>query len=177
MKKFLHLLTIAGCAGLSLMLLVGTAAALEQSASPYGYANVGYAGQQQYGGCNPSYQPNQMGQVNGGVSGCGMNDWSRNPGATEYCTKWIAGHWVSVKVMVPGRWEYRPVWIPGYPTTQYQWVRGFWQTTGYHTQPDVYVWGSQNAGWYGMPTPYYQPASGGYFTPQGVWVGSTQSGY
>ncbi len=103
-------------------------------------------------------------------SGCGGLDLSRYPGSTEYCTRWIPGHWAQVRVMVPGRWIYRPVWIPPQPRTQYRWVKGFWQTTGYNVRPDVYVWGTQNGGFYGVPYNMYQASGGGYFTPQGVWI-------
>lgn len=96
--------------------------------------------------------------------------YQRQQVATEYCTRWIAGHWVQVRVMVPGRWEYRPVWIPGYPTTRYQWVQGFWQTTASNARPDVYIWSSPNGGLWGVPYQTYQNAGGGYFTPEGVWV-------
>lgn len=97
-----------------------------------------------------------------------MPQYNQTP--TEYCTRWIAGHWVQVRVMVPGRWEYRPVWVPGYPTARYQWVQGFWQTTASNTRPDVYVWSSPNGGLWGVPYQTYQNAGGGYFTPEGVWV-------
>ena len=93
-----------------------------------------------------------------------------NQPVTEYCTRWIAGHWVQVRVMVPGRWEYRPVWIPGYPTARYQWVKGFWQPTASNARPDVYIWSSPNGGLWGVPYQTYQNAGGGYFTPEGVWV-------
>ncbi|MBD3306913.1 hypothetical protein GF339_10810 [candidate division KSB3 bacterium] len=96
-------------------------------------------------------------------------DWSRYPGSTEYCTKWIPDHWVAVRIMMPGRWIYRPVWIPAYPKTVYQKVKGFWQTTGYHTRPDVYVWGSHRTGWYGIPAQNCQSCNQGYFDANGMW--------
>lgn len=105
-------------------------------------------------------------------SGCGGLAPSRYPGSTEYHSRWIPGHWVQVRVMVPGRWIYRPVWIPSYPVSQYRWVQGFWQTTGYNVRPDVYVWGTHNGGFYGVPYNMYQASGGGYFTPQGVWIPS-----
>ena len=95
----------------------------------------------------------------------------QNVRPTEYCTRWISGHWVQVRVMVPGRWEYRPVWIPGYQASQYKWVKGFWQTTASYARPDVYVWSSPTAGGYmGVSYQTYQNAGGGYFTADGVWV-------
>ena len=106
-------------------------------------------------------------------SGRGTAGLRRYPSAAEFCTRWIPGHWVQVKVMVPGRWIYRPVWIPTHPMSQYRWVAGFWQTTGYHTRPDLYVWGTPNGGWYGMPYQAYQNSGGGYFGPGGVWTPRT----
>jgi hypothetical protein len=135
-----------------------------RSLQPYGYY-PGYNPYGSYGGYNGAYNP---------AYGCGAVDPSRYPGSTEYCTKWIPGHWVSVRVMIPGRWVYRPVWIPGYPTARRQWVPGFWQTTAYHSRPDVYVWGAPQSGWYGIPYQNYQSTNGGYFGPNGVWVPTTQ---
>jgi hypothetical protein len=115
-----------------------------------------------YGGSQGMYPSN---------SASGPVGLSQYPSATAYCTRWIPGHWVQVKVMVPGRWIYRPVWIPARPVSQYRWVAGFWQTTGYHpNRPDVYVWGTPNGGWYGMPYQAYQNSGGGYFGPGGVWM-------
>lgn len=148
MKKSIQTLSIIV---VCLIVMAGAAsAAIEQS----GYANSG---------------PNYVGNYNYG-GGCGMVDPSRYPGSTEYCSRWIPGHWVQVKVMIPGRWIYRPVWIPSRPASQYRWIPGFWQTTGYNVRPDVYVWGSHNGGYYGVPYTMYQTSGGGYFTPQGLWI-------
>ncbi len=70
-------------------------------------------------------------------------DRNRYPGSTEFCTKWIPGHWIPIRMMVPGRVVHKPVWIPGYPITRRQWKPGFWQTTSYHARPDVFTWGTQ----------------------------------
>ena len=160
MKKLLKYVGTLNIIALCLSLPLGTVFALEQSqpgSSSYGYYNNGYG---YYGGYLGNYN----------YYGCGAVDPSRYPGSTEYCTKWIPGHWVSVRMMVPGRWVYRPVWIPGYPTSIRQWVPGFWQTTAYHTRPDVYVWGSPNRGWYGIPYQnYHNTTGGGYFDQYGVW--------
>ena len=160
MKKLIKYIGTLSVMALCLSLMAVPAFALGQTSqtSPsYGYYNRGY--NSYYGGYNGNYN-----------YGCGAVAPSRYPGSTEYCTKWIPGHWVSVRMMVPGRWVYRPVWIPGYPTSRRRWVPGFWQTTAYNTRPDVYVWGSPSGGWYGMPYQNYQTAGGGYFTPNGVWI-------
>lgn len=161
MKKLGIILSVV-----SLIMFALPVMAIEQSQMQSGYPNPGYGcgGYSSYGYYNPS------GNYNTGFRGY---DWSRYPGSTEYCSKWIPGHWVGVRVMMPGRWVYRPVWIPGYPTTRYKWVEGFWQTTGYHTRPDVYVWGSQSQGWYGMPYQSYQSTGNGYFNESGVWIPQT----
>ncbi len=160
MKKLGRVVSI----GLCLMMLAVPAMAIGQNQTQSGCSEYGcnYA---PYGYYNPSW-----GYNNTGFRGY---DWSRYPGSTEYCSKWVPGHWVAVRVMMPGRWISRPVWIPGYPSTRYQWVQGFWQTTGYHTRPDVYVWGSQTSGWYGMPYQNYQSTGGGYFNETGVWIPQT----
>ncbi|GAK60417.1 hypothetical protein U27_00314 [Candidatus Vecturithrix granuli] len=148
--------------GLLMLAVPAMAIGQNQTQSACSEYGCGYA---PYGYYNPS-----GGYNNNGFMGY---DWSRYPGSTEYCSKWIPGHWVAVRVMMPGRWIYRPVWIPGYPTTRYQWVGGFWQTTGYHTRPDVYVSGSHAGGWYGMPYQDYQSMGGGYFNEADVWVPQT----
>ncbi len=145
---------------LCLSLVVVSAAALEQSSGK----------NSQTTSCiSPSYGYYNGGNYNGG-SGFRGYDWSRYPGSTEFCTKWIPGHQVPVRIMMPGRWVYRRVWIPGYPTTRYRQVPGFWQTTSYNSRPDVYVWGSPSGGWYGRPYQNYQPSNGGYFNSYGMWV-------
>jgi hypothetical protein len=107
---------------------------------------------------------------NGGAYGCGMVAPNKYPGSTEYCTKWIPGHWVQVRVMMPGRLVYRPVWIPSYPVAQNRWVPGFWQTTGTNVRPDLQIWGSPQMGWVGRPYQQQTGGAGGYFTPQGMWI-------
>ena len=171
MKKLIVSFGIVGFVLLVVsMMATSDSAALGTSSQPYGYY-PGYNPYGSYGGYNGSY-----GGYNGYYNnyGCGAVDPSRYPGSTEFCTKWIPGHWVSVKVMVPGRWVYRPVWIPSYPTTRRQWVPGFWQTTAYHARPDVYVWGAPQSGWYGVPYQNYQSTGGGYFGPNGVWIPTIQ---
>lgn len=176
MKKTLTYMGLAAVVLVGLMLLPLSGYALSESSckggscAPYGYYN-NYASANYYPYNwyqNQNYAPSNY--YNSGFRGY---DWSRYPGSTEICSKWIPGHWVPVRVMVPGRWVYRPVWIQGYPTTKYQWVSGFWQTTQTHGRPDVYVWGSHSQGWYGMSPQQYQTMGGnGYFNAQGVWVSS-----
>ncbi|MCP4403638.1 MAG: hypothetical protein GY801_40830 [bacterium] len=157
MKKFLQV------SSLMLLCLIVMAVSASAMTQYYGYANG-------VSGCN-SYSGNGYNSNNGRGYGCGAVAPNRYPGSTEYCTKWIAGHWVQVRVMVPGRWVYRPVWIRSYPVSQNKWVPGFWQTTGTNVRPDLHIWGSPNAGWYGRP---YQGQTGGntggYFGPNGVWI-------
>ncbi len=139
---------------LCLALMAGSASAMVQYS--------GYAQGAQ------SASPGQYRMIPGGGGyGCGMVDPTKYPGSTEYCTKWIPGHWIQVRVMVPGRWVNRPVWIPSYPKMQQKWVPGFWQTRATNVRPDLQIWGSSQHGWFGRP---YQQDSGGYFTPQGMWV-------
>ncbi len=178
---------------ISLVAMAGVASAMDMGdqskvvVAPYGYANPGTT-VQPYPQMPPMFpqtqpcQPQQMQPMYPQTQPCQqILPWQQqtqptqnyNPCssmATEYCTRWIAGHWVQVRIMVPGRWEYRPVWIPGYPTARYQWVKGFWQTTASNVRPDVYVQASQNGGFVGVPYQTYQNAGGGYFTPEGVWV-------
>jgi hypothetical protein len=155
MKKFLYTL---GLMMLCLAVMAVSASAMQQY---YGYYNGA-------SGC-PSYNTNYGGGYSGGGYGCGAVAPNKYPGSTEYCTRWIPGHWVQVRVMVPGRWVYRPVWIPSYPVSQNKWVPGFWQTTATNVRPDLQIWGSQSTGWYGRP---YQNHAGGYFDQHGVWISS-----
>jgi len=147
---------------ISLVMLALPAMAIGQNQMQPGYSASGYGcGYASYGYYNSS---------------CGQNnryDWSRYPGSTEYCVRWIPGHWVGVRRMTPGRVICRPVWIPGYPTTQYKWVEGFWQTTGYHIRPDVHVGGSSANGQYGTPYQTNPSTGGGHFNEFGVWVPQT----
>ncbi|PIE34975.1 hypothetical protein CSA56_06130 [candidate division KSB3 bacterium] len=106
--------------------------------------------------------------------GCGAIAPSKYPGSTEYCSKWIPGHWVQVQVMRPGYWSYRPVWIPPQPMTQNRWVKGFWQTTGTNIRPDVYVWRFPNGRYYGIPHGMKYGPQNGFFSPQGVWTPYSQ---
>lgn len=119
---------------------------------------------------NASSTPASYGYYNPSNGFFAGYDWSRTPGSTQICRTWIPGHRVPVKVMMPGRWEYRRVWIPGYPTTRYRWVPGFWQTTSYHSRPDVNVWGSPRGGGYGMPYQNSQSSRSGYFNQYGMWI-------
>ena len=185
-------LKLFSLAMVSLMAFAGSAAsAIEMDSAkvipvPYGYSNPtqDYGQQPMYPtmpnyGQQPMYPtlPNcgqqQMYPV---MPNCGQQQMPQRPQynncmPTEYCARWIAGHWVQVRVMVPGRWEYRPVWVPGYLASQYKWVKGFWQTTASYARPDVYVWSSPTAGGYmGVSYQTYQNAGGGYFTAEGVWV-------
>ncbi len=194
MKKYAGIVSILLC----LTVMAVSASALEHqkvTPVPYGYSDpssgcgsytgagypgCGYPGGYPSGGSSGGYPG---GGYPGGYPGrgyaynygCGAVDPSRYPGSTEYCTRWIPGHWIQAKVMVPGRWVYRPVWIPAQPRMQYKWIKGFWQTSAYHTRPDVYVWRSQTGGVYGVPYQTYQQSGGGYFTPGGVWVPNAKS--
>lgn len=151
MKKFLYTLSLMV---LCLAVMSVSASAMTQY---YGY----YNGASGYNSYNSGYN-------NAGGYGCGAVAPNKYPGSTEYCTKWIPGHWVQVRLMMPGRLVYRPVWIPSYPVSQNRWVPGFWQTTGTNVRPDLHIWGSPNTGWYGRP--YQQSQTGGYFAPNGLWI-------
>ena len=109
---------------------------------------------------------------NGGGYGYGMVPMPPQPQGpgltTEFHTKWIPGHWIQVRIMMPGRWINRYVWVHSYPVTQTRWVAGFWQTTGMNMRPDLQIWGSPQTGWFGKPFQNQNP--GGYFTPRGMWI-------
>lgn len=135
------------------------------------YPTTGYGYGTQYPTTGYGYgcMPNCGGSYNN--YGCGTMTPQQQ---YQYCSKWIPGHWVKIQMIVPGQWVYRPVWIPAHPVSKNQWVAGYWQTTASsNMRPDVYVWNSPKGEWYGMPVQSYQQTSGGYFTPNGVWIPPT----
>jgi hypothetical protein len=167
MKKILY---VCALMGLCLALMTSSASAMVEY-SGYAQGCQGYNGGYNSAAVSvcPGYNTGNTGggYGYGGGYGCGVVAPNRYP---EYCTKWIPGHWIQVRVMMPGKWVYRPVWIPSYPKTQYKWVAGFWQTTARNVRPDLQIWGSPNTGWYGRPYQQQTGGTGGYFNPQGVWI-------
>ncbi len=95
-------------------------------------------------------------------------DWSRYPGSTEICYRWIPPHRVPMRMTLPGGWVYRRVWVPHRQVIRYRWQEGFWQVTGTNMRPDVYRWRSyQQSEESSQPD---QSSQNGYFNAYGMWI-------